>query len=270
MDWKTVIVEVNEGVAHVQLNRPERANALDEALWRELREAMEWCDRTPEVRSVVLSGNGKHFCAGIDLSMLTSLSARLSDFCEGRKREALRDFILWLQSTATSLEKCRKPVIAAIHGACIGGGLDIVLAADFRYASQDAQFCVREADMAIVADVGTLQRLPHVVGEGIAREWIMTACDVDAARAAEARLVNAVYPDRGALLDAALATARRLAAKSPLTLRGIKQVLNYSRDHSIQDGLEYVAGWNAAMLMSEDLEKAAMAGMAGQAPQFRD
>lgn len=270
MQWSTIEVEPHDGVAQVKLNRPRNANALDETMWRELREVMRWCDAEPSVRAVVLSGNGKHFCAGIDLSMLAGLSARLTDTCEARKRESLREFILELQSTVSSLEQCRKPVIAAIHGACVGGGLDIVLAADFRYASADAVFSVREAEMAMVADVGTLQRLPRVVGEGIAREWAMTACDVKAERGYEAGLVNRVLADHAQLLESALATAHDLARKSPLAMRGIKQTLNYSRDHSVQDGLEYVATWNAGMLMSEDLEKAAVAGMSGETPQYRD
>lgn len=202
--------------------------------------------------------------------MLATISSQLTDACEARKREHLRELILQLQSTISSLEKCRKPVIAAIHGACVGAGLDIVLAADFRYASADAVFSVREADVAMVADVGTLQRLPRVVGEGIAREWAMTACDVGAERAHETGLINAVLPDHGQLLESALGTARRIAQKSPLAMRGIKQTLNFSRDHSVQDGLEFIATWNAAMLISEDLEKAAMAGIAGEKPQYRD
>jgi enoyl-CoA hydratase len=270
MQWKALEVERLGAVAHVKLNRPTRSNALDETLWRELREVMRWCDASPEVHVVVLSGNGKNFCAGLDLSMLNGLSARLADPCEARKRENLRELIVELQASVNSLERCRKPVIAAVHGACIGGGLDIALAADFRYASSDAIFSVREVDMAMVADVGTLQRLPRVVGEGVAREWALTGCEVDAEWAHASRLVNCVFPDREQLLDAALTTAGRIAQKSPLAVRGTEQVLNYSRDHSIQDGLEYVANWNAATLISEDLEKAVMAGMSGQVPEYRN
>lgn len=270
MQWKSLEVEQFGAVVHVMLNRPSRSNALDETLWRELREVMRWCDTMPEVHAVVLSGNGKNFCAGLDLAMLGGLSARLADPCEARKRENLRDLIVELQASVNSLEKCRKPVIAAIHGACVGGGLDIALAADFRYASADAIFSVREVDMAMVADVGTLQRLPRVVGEGVAREWALTGCEVDAGSARTAGLVNRVLSDRDELIDAALTTAGLIAQKSPLAVRGTKQVLNYSRDHSVQDGLEFVANWNAAGLISEDLEKAVMAGMHGQAPQYRD
>jgi len=269
MPWKSLEVAQFGAVVHVKLNRPARSNALDETLWCELREVMRWSDGNAEVRAVVLSGNGKHFCAGLDLSMLNGLSARLADTCEARKRENLRDLIVELQTTVNSLERCRKPVIAAVHGACVGAGLDIALAADFRYASTNARFSVREVDMAMVADVGTLQRLPRVVGEGIAREWALTGCEVDAESARAAGLVNRVLDERE-LIDMALTTAGLIAQKSPLAVRGTKQVLNYSRDHSVCDGLEFVANWNAANLISEDLEKAVLAGVNGQAPEYRD
>jgi len=202
--------------------------------------------------------------------MLMGVQSAIDDACEGRKREKLRAMILDLQSCVSSLERCSKPVLAAITGSCLGGGLDIALAADFRYASQDAKFGVREVEIGMVADVGTLQRLPRVVGEGVAREMALTGRDVDASEALACRLVNRLLPDAVNLQAAALDTARALAAKSPLALRGIKQVLNFSRDHSIADGLEYVATWNAAMLVSEDIQKAGMAVMTRTSAEFRD
>ncbi|RXZ42741.1 crotonase/enoyl-CoA hydratase family protein [Crenobacter cavernae] len=270
MDWKTLELRRHGAVACLLFNRPQQANALDAVLWRELREAMEWCDRTPEVRAVVLAGNGKHFCAGLDLTMLTSLSSELEDKCEARLREKLHALIVALQTSVNSLEACRKPVIAAVHGACVGGGLDIALAADIRYASQDARFSVREVAMGMVADVGSLQRLPRVVGEGLAREWAYTGRDIPAEEARNARLVSRILPDQESVLAAALETAQTIASRSPLAVRGTKQVLNYSRDHGVQEGLAFVAQWNAAMLLSEDLEKAAIATLTGEAPVFRD
>jgi len=270
MEFTTLTLTVADHVAEVTLNRPGKANALDAAMWDELKRALQWCDRQPEVRAVVLAGAGKHFCSGIDISMLAGIESQLDKRCEARKREQVRELILDLQGTVNSLEQCRKPVIAAVHGACVGGGLDVVLAADFRYASHDALFSVREVAMGMVADVGTLQRLPTVVGQGVARELAYTARDVEANEALRIGLVNRVFDDAGACLSAARATARQIAAQSPLAVRGSKQVLNYSRDHSVADGLDHVAAWNAAMLLSEDLHEAIGAQVMGRPASFRD
>ncbi|BEV71141.1 MULTISPECIES: crotonase/enoyl-CoA hydratase family protein [unclassified Paludibacterium] len=270
MNFTTLTLELQGAVALVTFNRPDKANALNADMWREMRQAFEWCDAEGAVRAVVLSGAGKHFSSGIDLSLLMGVQGQINDECEARKREKLRGLILDLQACVTSLEKCRKPVIAAISGYCLGGGLDIALAADFRYASVDAQFGVREVDIGMVADVGTLQRLPTIVGQGVAREMALTGRDIGAEQAERWQLVNRVLPDAEAVRAAALETAGLIAAKSPLAVRGSKQVLNYSRDHSVADGLEYVANWNAAMLLSEDIAKAGMAAMMKQPAQFRD
>ncbi|MGL6072468.1 crotonase/enoyl-CoA hydratase family protein [Craterilacuibacter sp.] len=270
MNLTTIALEVSENVAHIRFNRADKANALNEVMWQELKAALEWCDETPDVRVAVLSGEGRHFCSGIDLTMLMGVQAAVADKCEARKREKLRKMIIDLQDCVSSLENCSKPVIAAVHGACVGGGLDIALAADFRYASQDAIFSVREVDMGMVADVGTLQRLHHVVGQGITREMALTGCDVNAEQAYAWQLVNRVFTDAASTVDGALNVARAIAAKSPIAVRGSKHVINYSRDHSVADGLQYVATWNAGMLMSEDIQKAVMAGMLKQQAEFRD
>ena len=268
--YTSLQLTLHGAVAHVALNRPDKANSLNEAMWQELQQAMEWCDAEPGVRAVVLSGNGKHFCAGIDLAMLMNMQKAIEEDCEARKRDKLRRIILGLQANVNSLELCRKPVIAAIHGACVGGALDIVLAADIRLAAENALFSVREVDVGMVADVGTLQRLGRVVGEGNAREMALTARDVKAAEAERIHLVNRVLPDADAVLAEALALAANIAAKSPLAVQGTKEVLNYSRDHSVADGLQQVANWNAAMLMSEDIQLAVMAAVTGEKPQYRD
>ncbi|CUA84780.1 Enoyl-CoA hydratase/carnithine racemase [Gulbenkiania indica] len=270
MDYTTLTVKVEEGVAQVTLNRPDKSNALNEAMWQDIKAAFDWCDAEPTVRVVVLSGSGRHFCAGIDLSMLMGMNALIEERCDARKREKLRRIIIGLQDSVSSLERCRKPVVAAIQGACVGGGLDVVLAADFRYASEDAVFGVREVDVALVADVGSLQRLPRVVGEGVAREMALTGRDVTAQEALSVRLVNRLFPSAEATLEAALEAARLIASKSPVAVRGTKEVLNYSRDHSVDDGLRYVATWNAGMLISEDIQQAAMAAMTRQSARFRD
>ncbi|UTH73683.1 crotonase/enoyl-CoA hydratase family protein [Chromobacterium sp. IIBBL 290-4] len=267
---QTLTVELSDKVALLRFNRGDKANSLNQQMWQDLREALDWADGEAGVRAVVLAGHGKHFCAGIDLSMLMSLQSLIQDECEGRKRDKLRRVILDLQDCVTSLERCRKPVIAAIHGACLGGGLDIALAADFRFAAEDAVFGVREVDIGMVADVGSLQRLPRVVGEGVARELALTGRDMVAQEALDVGLVNKVLADAEAVLAAAMQSARLIAGKSPLAVRGSKEVLNYSRDRSVADGLQFVAGWNAAMLISEDIQKAGMAAMMKQEVSFRD
>jgi enoyl-CoA hydratase len=257
MQWQTFDVELQGKVALVRFNRADKANALNQTMWQELQSVMEWADAEPTVRAVVLAGQGRHFCSGIDLSMLLGIQGAIADECEGRQREKLRRLILQLQDNVSSLERCRKPVVAAIHGACLGGGLDIALAADFRFAAADAVFGVREVDIGMVADVGTLQRLPGVVGQGMAREMALTGRDVTAEEALRIGLVNRVLPDADAVLAAALETAALMASKSPLAVRGSKEMLNYARDHSVADSLNHVATWNAAMLLSEDIQKAA-------------
>lgn len=270
IELETLSATLDDKVALIRFNRADKANALNQQMWQDLRAAFEWADSDSAVRAVVLAGNGKHFCSGIDLTMLLGLQQAIQDDCEGRKREKLRRVILDLQDCVSSLERCVKPVIAAIHGACLGGGLDIALAADFRFAAPDAVFGVREVDIGMVADVGSLQRLPGVVGHGIARELALTGRDVVATEALEIGLINRIFDNQDALLAGAQASAALIASKSPLAVRGTKQVLNYSRDHSVADSLEYVAGWNAAMLISEDIQKAGMAAMLKQQVTFRD
>ena len=267
---ESIAISVENQVAHLQLNRPDRANAMDDTLWRELHQAFDWASDTPEVRAVILSGNGKHFCAGIDLQMLIGLQQQIQDHCEARKREKLLLTIERLQRAVSSIEHCRKPVIAAIHGACVGGGLDIALAADIRLAADDAFFSVKEVEIGMVADLGTLQRLAGNVGEGRARELAMTGRKVEAAEAARLGLVNHHYPDAGTLLAAAATMAGDIAAKSPLAIRGTKQVMNHARDHSVAEGLAFVAHWNAAMLVSDDIQVAILAQMSKSAPKFAD
>lgn len=270
MQFDTLELVQEGAVAHVRLNRPEKSNALNECMWRELQAAFEWCDAEPGVRAVVLSGKGKNFCAGIDLTMLMNMQQAIDDACEARKRDKLRRIILGLQANVSSLEHCRKPVIAAIHGACVGGALDIVLAADIRLCAANAVFSVREVDVGMVADVGTLQRLGPIIGEGNARELAFTARNLGAEEALRMHLVNRVCEDADAVVAAAIEMATAIAAKSPLAVQGTKEVLNYSRDHSVADGLNHVANWNAAMLLSEDIQQAVMAAVTGSPAQFRN
>lgn len=266
---QSVEITLRDGVAAVELNRPEKANALSEQMWQDVRRAFEWVDATPEARVAIISGRGKAFCAGIDLAMLAGLKERIAGECPARSREKLRRVILELQDALTSIERCRKPVLAALHGACVGAGVDLITCCDMRYASADAFFCVKEIDIGMTADVGTLQRLPRLVSDGIARELAYTGRRFDAAEAREIGLVNRVFESPEALLRGVEAIAAAIASKSPLAIRGIKEMAVYARDHSVADGLNYVATWNAAMLMSEDLTEALRAAAEKRPPKFR-
>lgn len=256
-EFSTLTVTVDGGVAELRMNRPERANSLNRPMWHELREAAQALDADPQVRVIVLSGNGKHFCSGIDLAMLGEFGGGPSD--RGRASEALRRTILDLQDVLSSFERCRVPVLAAIHGACVGAGLDLAVACDLRFASEDAQFVLKEVDMGLAADVGVLQRLPRIVGEGVARELAYTCRPVFGREAAELRLVNRCFTTADEMAKGVLDLARELAAKSPLAMRGTKQAITYARDHTIADGLDQIATWNAGMLLSVDLEESVKA-----------
>ena len=266
----TIAVTLAEGVAEIRLDRPDKSNAMNEPLWQELREAFRWADATAAVRVAVLCGAGRNFCSGIDLAMLLGIAPRIAHRDAARSREALRRLILDLQDCLTSVERCRKPVLAAIHGACVGGAIDLVTCCDMRYASAEALFSVREVDVGMAADVGTLQRLPRLVPDGIARELAYTGRNFDAEEARRIGLVNRVFDTPEALAAGVGELARTIAAKSPLAIRGIKQMLAYGRDHSVSDGLEHVATWNASMLLSDDLREAMTAMREKRAPHFDD
>ncbi|WP_433030181.1 crotonase/enoyl-CoA hydratase family protein [Actinomycetospora sp. CA-053990] len=261
------------GVATVRLERPETANALDRTLWHELRDTFTALDADPGVRVVVLAGAGKHFCAGIDLSMLGEIQGMAPDGADpGRAREALRRLILDLQDVLTTVERCRVPVLAAIQGACVGAGLDLAVVCDLRYATPRTKFSLKEVDMGLAADVGVLQRLPRIVGEGRAREMAYTCRDVRGAEAETMGLVNACVEadDPEALVAHVQEIARGLAAKSPLAMRGTKHAITYARDHSVADGLDQIATWNASALISDDLTEAVTAFSQGRAPRYAD
>lgn len=266
--FEFINVSINAHIARVVLNRPEQANAIHETLWDEIGEVFEELDRLAEVRVIVLEGAGKHFCAGIDFSFVATIVAQAQAQPEGRKQEWLREKIIGMQKSFSQAEFCRKPVIAAVHGACVGAGLDLIAACDIRLAAKGAHFCLKEADLGLVADIGSLQRLPKLIGEGRTRELAFTARKMDAAEAEQVHLINGVYDDKDQLAKAAMSMAQTIAEKSPLTMRGVKTVMNYSRDHRVADGLEYVATWNAGMLLSSEAQEAVSALMERRTPRF--
>lgn len=268
--FTALAVSLEQGIAEVRLNRPDKSNAMDDAMWQEIRQAFEWVDATPEARVAILSGAGRNFCAGIDLAMLGSIRQRIADADGARSREALRRLILDLQDCLSAIERCRKPVLAAIQGACVGGALDLVTCCDMRYAAPDAVFSIKEIDLAMVADVGTLQRLPRLIGQGIVRELAYTGRNMDPAEAEQLGLINRRFATPEALTAGVRELARSIAAKSPLATRGVKAVLNYSRDHSVAEGLDFVATWNAGVLLSDDLDEALAALRDKREPNFPD
>ncbi|WP_339512454.1 crotonase/enoyl-CoA hydratase family protein [Pseudomonas sp. RL_15y_Pfl2_60] len=268
-EYKAFQVELADKIAHVQINRPEKINAMNADFWSEIIEIFRWIDETDEVRVVVLSGAGKHFSSGIDLMMLAQVANDLGKDV-GRNADALRRKILQLQASFNAVDHCRKPVLAAIQGYCLGGAIDLVSACDMRYCTEDAQFSIKEIDMGMAADVGTLQRLPRIIGDGMMRELAFTGRTIDGHEAREIGLVNRTYADQAAMLDGVMQLAKQIAEKSPVAIRGTKEMIRYMRDHRVDDGLEYIATWNAAMLQSADLRVAMAAHMSKQKPEFAD
>ncbi len=268
-EYSAFKVELTDNIAHVQINRPEKINAMNAAFWEEIISVFQWIDDTDAVRVVVLSGAGKHFSSGIDLMLLASVANQLGKDV-GRNARLLRRTILRMQASFNAVDQCRKPVLAAIQGYCIGGAIDLVSACDMRYCSEDAQFSIKEIDMGMAADVGTLQRLPRIIGDGMLRELAYTGRTVLAQEAQRIGLVNRIFGDQAALLDGVFAIAAEIAGKSPIAVAGTKEMLSYMRDHRIDDGLEYIATWNAAMLQSNDLRVAMAAHMSKQKPEFAD
>lgn len=268
-DYTHFLVNVENHVAHVSFNRPDKANALVLEAWEEMQEIFEAIDQNIDVRVVVLTGEGKHFCAGIDLSLLMNIQRFNEDNCEGRKREKLRQFILKLQNTISSIEKCRKPVLAAIHNGCIGGGVDIVTACDMRYSTKDAYFTIKEVDMGLVADIGTLQRLPKIIPPGMVSEMAYTGRKVYGDEAKTIGLVNQSYEDQRSMTTEVFKIANTIAAKSPLVIRGTKEMIQFTRNHTVEESLNYMSVWNAAMLMSNDLMEAFQANLEKREANFK-
>jgi enoyl-CoA hydratase len=266
-DYQAFHVVLTNNIAHVQINRPEKVNSMNAAFWSEIIDIFQWIDETDEVRVVVLSGAGKHFSSGIDLMMLASVATELGKDV-GRNARLLRRKILQLQASFNAVDTCRKPVLAAIQGYCLGGAIDLISACDMRYAAEDAQFSIKEIDMGMAADVGTLQRLPRIIGDGMLRELAYTGRMMGAEEARSIGLVNRTFVDTPSLLEGVMEIAGEIASKSPIAIAGTKEMISYMRDHRIDDGLEYVATWNAAMLQSVDLRLAMTAHMSKQKAAF--
>lgn len=268
-DLVALRVSLDDHVAEVTLLGPGKGNAMGPDFWRELPLVFHALNADPDVRAVVLTGSNGHFSYGIDLPAMTpGWVELLSDHALAESRTHFLDELRTLQSSVNSIADCRKPVIAAISGWCIGAGMDVVAAADIRLTSVEAKFSVRETRMAIVADLGSLQRLSGIVGEGHLRELAYTGKDIDAARAERIGLVNDVYPNPEAVLTGARELAAEIAANPPLVVQGVKEVLALNHGPRIEAGLRYVGAWNSAFLPSEDLLEAFQAFKEHRDPRF--
>lgn len=282
-DSPVLTLERDEHVATVWLDRPEARNAMGMELWRDLPRVMATLSEDSSVRAVVIAAKGPHFSVGLDLKAMGNLLAGGGEGSgEGGDRgsgggsapsmaaraRGARTEVLRLQGSLTSVAACPKPVIAAVHGYCIGGGVDLIAACDIRLASADALFSVREAKMAIVADLGSLQRLPAIISAGHLAELAFTAKDIGAERAKEIGLVNEVFADAGGVLKAARTLAAEISANSPIAVQGTKAVLAANEGRTVAEGLDYVATWNAGMLASDDLSEAVTAFLEKRPPEF--
>lgn len=233
-----------------------------------MKECFDKLKYKSDCRSIVLSGNGKGFTAGLDLSDLSALINQETDDA-GRKGFHNKKIIDDWQASMSSPEDCHKPVIASVHGFCVGGGIDLITACDIRYCSADAWFTVKEVDIGLAADIGTLSRFPKIVGnDSLVRELIYTARKFTAEEAKQLGLVSKIMPDEETCLQESLELAKIIASKSPVAVQGSKINLVYSRDHGVASGLKYTSAWNSGMIQSEDVMKAAMAGMSKELPVF--
>ena len=276
MAYRCFNVEIKDNIAHLQLKRPEEMNTMVPEFWRELPEIVRDIDANAKARVIVISSTGKHFCAGMDLSVFTSgnsagTAAAASKDERGRVRANLRLAVLSIQETFNVLERARMPVLIAIQGGCVGGAVDFASACDCRYATEDSFFVIQEINIGMTADVGTFPRLCHVMPEGLVRELAYSGRRMPAQKALECGLVNEIFPTQEAMLDHVMGVARDIAEKSPLAVHGSKVMINYSRDHSVADALDYIACWQAGMYNPEtDMKESFVARAEKRAPAFGD
>jgi len=269
-NYESFNIEVKDHIAHVQFSPPEALNTMNKAFWLELPRCVQDIEAHTDARVIVISSTGKHFSAGMDLGVFSDPKSVPMSGDPGRMAENLRRVVLQLQDTLTSLERVRLPVLAAVHGGCIGGALDLVCAADSRYCTADAYFTIKETELGMTADVGTLQRLPKLMPEGVVRELAYTGRKFGAEEAHRLGFVNTVYESQEAMLAGVMAIAAQIAANSPLAVTGCKEMINFSRDHSVEDSLKYMATWQSGMFRPTDMMKSFQAKAQKQAPSYDD
>jgi len=256
-EWSCFKVTLDGGVAHIQMNRPEAMNSMNKPFWNELPAIMRDINDNARARCIVISSTGKHFSAGMDLSVFGDPGSDLKRPGDPHVNgEMFRRYVHSLQDAFSCLDEARMPVIAAIQGGCIGGAVDMTSACDIRYVSADAFFCIMEINIGMTADVGTFPRLCKLIPEGWVRELAYTGRRLPAEKAREIGLVNGVFETHEAVVAHALETAREIASKNPLAVAGSKVMINYARDHTIKDGLDYIAVWQTGMFSGPHMAEA--------------
>jgi len=264
-------VEIADHIAHVQLKRPEKFNSMIREFWNELPEIINDINDNAKARVIVISSTGKHFCSGMDLAVFGSNKDEAKTKAEmGRQRHVLRDKVKVLQDSFSCLDNARMPILVAVQGGCIGGAIDMISACDMRYSTKDAFFCIQEINIGMTADVGTFPRLCHLIPEGWVRELAYTGRRLPAHKAQEIGLVNETYDSQEEMLAAVMAIAAEIASKSPLAVAGSKVMINYARDHSIADGLDYIATWQTGMFHSADMMESFAAKSEKRDGQFEE
>jgi len=270
MSHKSMTLVIENNIAHIQLNRPDEFNTMDIDFWQNFPKIIEEINNESTARVIVISSTGKHFCAGMDLAVFTQ-SNQDEKIELGRKNEKLRRTVLKLQACFNALEKVRMPVLMAIQGGCIGGAVDMISAADCRYCTEDAFFSIEEINLGMTADLGTLQRLPTLISIGLVKELAYTGRRMPAKEAKSAGLVNNVYADHQSMMTGVMSIANEIALRSPLAVLGCKEMINYSRDHSISDSLDYMAVWQSGMFQPQtDMMETFTAKAEKRKPNFDD
>ena len=268
MTYTCFDLEISDHIAHLRFSRPDKFNSFNPDFWEELPAAINALSDAGEARVIVLSAQGKHFTAGMDISVFMEGGFDPSPDNREVAAENFRHHVAHLQDTFSALERARQPVLAAIQGGTIGAGVDLVSACDCRYASADAFFCIQETAIGMTADVGTFPRLAKIIPEGWARQMAYTAERIPADKAKEIGLVNEVYPDADSLLAGVMEIAKKISGHSPLAVTGCKEMITYSRDHTTQDTLNYIGVWNAAMLRADDIKESYIAKTQKRPPKY--
>lgn len=272
MAYECFNVSIEDGIAHVQFSRPDKFNSMTPAFWKEMPEIIDDISAGAKARVIVISAHGKHFCSGMDLAVFTGGNSgqKPDPRTTEQRKESMRINVRDLQHSISCLDEARMPVLMAIQGGCIGGGVDLSSAADCRYITKDGFFCIQEINIGMTADVGTFPRLCHLLPQGILRELAYTGRRLLAHEAKALGLVNEVYDSHEEMLEAVMATAREIASKSPLAVTGSKVMMNYARDHTIADGLDYIAVWQSGMFQPSEMGEAFAAKAEKRDPDFPD
>ena len=268
-------VEITNNIAHLRLCRADRFNSMIPEFWYELPEIIRDIDDNAKARAIVISAEGRHFCAGMDLSVFSNIGDGMLEDKHDSQRDMLRRLHMMqtlpeLQDALSCLEQCRMPVLMAIQGACVGGAMDFVSASDMRYCTKDAFFCIQEINIGMTADVGTFPRLPYLIPQGLVRELAYTGRRMQAEEALQAGFVNAVFETQSDMLDHVMGIARSVAEKSPLAIWGSKEMINHARGRTIQEGLDHITAWQIGMFNPADMKESFIAKQEKRTPSFNN